>query len=158
MSIIHYCNGANKSTVVILRDGRAMEIRDGEKTRWSSEGTGRRYWRSVEEWALWLPLQWPSVEAWAPLRPLPLPPHLPLLSRTVRPLLATFLGLPTTDAEATGADIENALLTYIAFHRLQLRNVWLDDFLVCLSGLRPDMGHSVVDVVRAVWERQVIVI
>lgn len=44
---------AGKSSVVVLRDGRAMEIRCGEKTTFAAGE--RRFWASLSEWMATLP-------------------------------------------------------------------------------------------------------
>lgn len=41
------------SSVVVLKDGRAMEVRRGDETRF--RGLGRTYWPSVDAWKATLP-------------------------------------------------------------------------------------------------------
>jgi hypothetical protein len=43
------------STVVVMRDGRFLEVRRGEKTHWAS-GEPRGRWASLEEWMSTLPV------------------------------------------------------------------------------------------------------
>lgn len=161
-----------KSTVGILKDGSVLELRRGEKTKWASD-EDRRTWPSMDDWLTTLPRVWPSVEAWAHLRPDRVPPcpihtatyeHmracgsyidfsvLAQVARPVRPLLAYFLA----SEEATGCDIENALLSYIDTHRLNAsKEIRLDDFLVVLTGLTWRKFYSLWDIVFATVERQV---
>jgi len=162
-----YVNGPVKSTVVTLRDGRVMELRRGDMT-WTSAavaaaaaaaaaGELRTFWPSLDAWVSQLPSEWPSVECWRPKAPEPGPVcniatkacrliencgssvPLALRAKVLRPvqsLLAYFLNT----AAATGSDIENALLSYCSFHRLQDSSgdgVRIDDFLALLSGLAP---------------------
>lgn len=47
-------DAAAASSVVILKDGRALEVRRGEKTTWAA-GEEQKCWSSLEEWRASLP-------------------------------------------------------------------------------------------------------
>ena len=163
---IHYETAAVKSTVAILKDGRAMEVRRGETTDFSAPGPGsaRIYWPSMDAWASQMG-PWPSVETWRSSLSAPLPPHPDSKPVTIRPYLAYFLG------KADGVsreDICDALNSYIAakwglrVHRTKrdvkpaVKDYQLDDFLVTLSGLHPGGLYTARQILNAVLARQII--
>jgi hypothetical protein len=165
---IHYENAAAEiqSTVVILKDGRAMEVRRGETTDFSAPGPGtaRIYWPSMDAWASQLG-PWPSVETWRSSLAAPLPAHPDGKPLNIRPYLAYFLG------RADGVsreDIRDALNSYIAskwglsVHRTKrdlkpaVKDYQLDDFLVTLSSLHPEGLYTARQILNAVLARQII--
>ena len=164
---IHYETAAVKSTVAILKDGRAMEVRRGETTDFSAPGPGsaRIYWPSMDAWASQLG-PWHSVETWRSTAPaLPLAAHPAGKPVEIRPYLAYFLG------KADGVsreDIRDALNSYIAakwglkVHRTArdvkpaVKDYQLDDFLVTLSGLHPGGLYTARQILNAVLARQII--
>lgn len=166
-STIHYDNATVRSTVTILKDGRAMEVRRGETTDFSAPGPGtaRIFWPSMDAWASQLG-PWPSVETWRSAAPaLPLTAHPDSKPVTIRPYLAYFLG------KADGVsreDIRDALNSYIAakwglsVYRTKrdvkpaVKDYQLDDFLVTLSGLHPGGLYTARQILNAVLARQII--
>ena len=166
---IRYVNGDVKSTVVILKDGRAMEVRRGETTDWSAPGPGsaRIVWSSMAAWAAQLG-PWPSVEAWRSSRALPAEAARPYPESkpvAISSYLAYFLG------RADGVsreDIRDALNSYVAarwglgVHRTKrdlkpaVKEYRLDDFLVTLTGLHPDGLYTARQILNAVLASQVL--
>jgi len=149
---ISYVFGGIKSSVVILRDGKALEVRRGEKTRWAS-GEERTTWPSMKAWLATLPPQWDSVEAWvsAGKRQAGHGVGLPL-----SPRLAYFMG----QEKATQLEIEYALDSYTAHHGLCFRqwsdnsiNIEVDSFLASLARLHPEITHKRSDVLAGLLER-----
>lgn len=138
---ISYVFGDKKSSVVILNNGSALEVRRGEKTRWAA-GEKRTTWPSITAWLSTLPPQWDSVEAWitAGKRQAGHGDGLPL-----SPCLAYFMG----QEKATRLEIEYALDSYTAHHGLCYRqwcdnsiNIRLDSFLASLARLHPEVTHQ----------------
>ena len=60
---ISYKNGDDQRSVVLLKDGVAMEVRRGQKTKWAS-GEERGSWQSMNAWAATLPAEWDPVSSW----------------------------------------------------------------------------------------------
>ena len=162
---IHYETAAVKSTVAILKDGRAMEVRRGETTDFSAPGPGstRIYWPSMDAWASQMG-PWPSVETWRSAAAA-LGAHPAGKPLAIRPYLAYFLG------KADGVskeDIRDALNSYIAakwglnVYRMKrdvkpaVKEYQLDDFLVTLSGLHPRGLYTARQILNAVLARQII--
>jgi hypothetical protein len=148
---ISYVFGEMKSSVVILSDGKALEVRRGEKTRWTS-GEERTTWPSMKAWLATLPPQWDSVESWiaAGKRMVGHGVGLPL-----SPRLAYFMG----KERATQLEIEYALDSYTAHHGLCFRqwcdnsiNIRVDSFLVSLARLHPEITHKRSDVLAGLLE------
>lgn len=148
---ISYVFGDKKSSVVILKNGQALEVRRGEKTHWAS-GEERNMWPSMTAWLSTLPPQWDSVEAWIATgkRQAGSGVGLPLSSG-----LAYFLG----QERATRLEIEYALDSYTAHHGLCFRqwcdnsiNIEVDSFLATLTGLRPEMTQKRSDVLACLLE------
>ncbi len=149
---ISYVFGGIKSSVVILSDGKALEVRRGEKTRWAS-GEERTTWPSMKAWLATLPPQWDSVESWvsAGKRQVGHGVGLPL-----SPRLAYFMG----QEKATQLEIEYALDSYTAHHGLCFRqwcdnsiNIRVDSFLASLARLHPEITHKRSDVLAGLLER-----
>jgi hypothetical protein len=149
---ISYVFGDKKSSVVILSDGQALEVRRGEKTRWTS-GEERTTWPSMKAWLATLPPQWDSVEAWisAGKRPVSHGEGLLLSSG-----LAYFIG----KERATQLEIEAALDSYTDHIRLWFRqwcdnsiNIRVDSFLASLARLHPEITHKRSDVLAGLLER-----
>jgi len=169
---IRYENGDVKSTVVILKDGRAMEVRRGEITDWSAPGPGsaRLFWPSMDAWAAQLG-EWPSVIAWkkSPAgAAFSVSLELPLEGSQVaiRPYLARFLG--KAELVSSREEIRAALDSYLATRwglgvyrkardvRAPVKEYRLDDFLVTLTGLHPDGLYTARQILNAVLARQVL--
>jgi hypothetical protein len=149
---ISYVFGETKSSVVILKNGSALEVRRGEKTRWVS-GEERTTWPSITAWLSTLPPQWDSVEAWisAGKRMAGSGDGLPL-----SPGLAYFMG----QEKATRLEIEYALDSYTAHHGLCYRqwcdnsiNIRVDSFLASLARLHPQMTHQRSTVIAGLLEQ-----
>jgi len=164
--MIRYENAAKiQSAVVILKDGRAMEVRRGETTDFSAPGPGsaRRFWPSMEAWIAELG-PWPSVETWRSAVS-PLAAHPDGKSVTIRPALAYFLGKADP---VSREDIRDTLNSYIASKwglsvsrkardvKPAIKEYRLDDFLVTLSGLHPDGLYTARQILNAVLARQII--
>jgi len=163
---IRYVNGDVKSTVVILKDGRAMEVRRGETTDWSAPGPGsaRIVWPSMAAWAAQLG-PWPTVEAWRASRP-PLAAPVEGKPVTISPYLARFLG--RADGVSSREEIRDALNSYVAFRwglsvyrkardvKPAVKEYRLDDFLVTLTGLHPDGLYTARQILNAVLSFQVL--
>lgn len=164
---IRYVNGDVKSTVVILKDGRAMEVRRGETTDWSAPGPGsaRLVWSSMAAWAAQLG-PWPSVEAWRASRA-PLGSYPESKPVTISPYLARFLG------RADGVsreEVRDALNSYVAARwglsvyrtkrdvKPAVKEYRLDDFLVTLTGLHPDGLYTARQILNAVLTSQVLTV
>ena len=165
---IRYVNGDEtvKSTVVILKDGRAMEMRRGEITNWSAPGPGsaRLFWPSMDVWASQLG-EWPSVIGWRSSLsslPSPLPSPLPL---TISPYLARFLG--KADQISSREEIQAALQSYVAYHawstciylkkkdvKMAIQKYCLDDYMVTLTGLHPEGRYTMRQILNGVLGRQ----
>ena len=169
---IRYVNEDVKSTVVILKDGRAMELRRGEITDWSAPGPGtsRMYWPSMAAWASQLGA-WPTVTAWkkSPLGvAFSASQALPLEGSpvTIRPYLARFLGKAAL--VSSREEIRAALESYLATRwglgvyrkardvRAAAKEYCLDDFLVTLTGLHPDGLYTARQILNGVLTRQVL--
>ena len=169
---IRYVNGDVKSTVAILKDGRAMELRRGEITDWSAPGPGtaRIYWPSMAAWASQLG-EWPTVSAWkkSPLGvAFAVSLELPLEGKQVaiRPYLANFLGKAAL--VSSREEVRDALNSYLATRwglgvyrkardvRAAAKEYCLDDFLVTLSGLHPDGLYTGRQILNAVLASQVL--
>lgn len=161
MAQIYYYNadGSIKSSVKILKDGRALEVYPSAAT-----AAGMKTWPSMEAWTQEMPREWRFVEAWAAATPASAAKGKKTV--TVSPRLAYFLRLPegaTTSREA----IRDALASYRAFYNwgtsvyLTKRDVKpdtplhrLDDFLVTLTGLDPRGTFTARQIVNAVMARQ----
>jgi len=155
-----------QSTVVILKDGRAMEVRRGETTDFSAPGPGsaRLFWPSMAAWVAQLG-PWPSVETWRSSLAAPLPPHPDGKPVTIRTHLAYFLGKTNG---ITKEGIRDALNSYIAskwglnVYRTKrdvpppVKQYRLDDFLVTLSGLHPEGLYTARQILNAVLAQQII--
>jgi hypothetical protein len=163
---IRYVNEDVKSTVVILKDGRAMELRRGETTDWSAPGPGtsRMYWPSMAAWASQLG-EWPTVTAWkkSPLGvAFSASLGLPLEGSpvTIRPYLANFLGKAAlvSSREEIWAALNSYLATRwgLSVYRAAAKEYCLDDFLVTLTGLHPDGLYTARQILNAVLARQVL--
>ncbi len=153
---ISYKNGDDQRSVVLLKYGVAMEVRRGQKTKWAS-GEERGSWPSMAAWAATLPAEWDSVSAWKLAKGTPVcgGRGFPL-----SPLLAAFMN----SQRATVKEIDAALFSYIEFNRLQRTylqgparfDVWLDDYLVVLTGFHPGRAHHVGGLVRTVLKRHIL--
>jgi hypothetical protein len=153
---ISYKNGDDQRSVVLLKDGVAMEVRRGPKTKWAP-GEERGSWPSMAVWAATLPAEWDSVSAWKLAKGTPAcgGRGFPL-----SPLLAAFMN----SQRATVKEIDAALFSYIEFSRLQRTylqgparfDVWLDDYLVVLTGFHPGRAHHVGGLVRTVLKRHIL--
>jgi len=169
---IRYVNEDVKSTVAILKDGRAMELRRGEITDWSAPGPGtaRMYWPSMAAWASQLGA-WPTVTAWkkSPLGvAFSASQALPLEGSpvTIRPYLARFLGKAAL--VSSREEIWAALNSYLATRwglsvyrkardvRAAAKEYCLDDFLVTLTGLHPDGLYTARQILNGVLTSQVL--
>jgi len=169
---IRYENDDVKSTVVILKDGRAMEVRRGEITDWSAPGPGsaRLFWPSMDAWAAQLG-EWPSVIAWKKSPAgvaFSVSLELPLEGSQVaiRPYLAQFLG--KAELVSSREEIRAALDSYLATRwglgvyrkardvKPAAKEYRLDDFLVTLTGLHPDGLYTARQILNAVLARQVL--
>jgi hypothetical protein len=166
MAQIYYYNadGSIKSSVKILKDGRALEVYP------YTPDTPMRTWPSMEAWTQEMPREWRTVEAWIAKASKAIASSVASASKGptlhVRPPLAYFLRLPegaTTSREA----IRDALASYRAFYNwgtsvyLTKRDVKpdtllyrLDDFLVTLTGLDPRGTYTARQILNAVLARQ----
>ena len=152
---ISYKNGDDQRSVVLLKDGVAMEVRRGQKTKWAP-GEERGSWPSMVAWAATLPAEWDSVSAWKLAKGTPAcgGRGFPL-----SPLLAAFMN----SGRATAKEIDAAIFSYIEYNRLQRTylqgparfDVWLDDYLVVLTGFHPGRAHHVGGLVRTVLKRHI---
>ena len=182
MAQIYYYNadGSIKSSVKILKDGRALEVNP------SAAAGSKKTWPSMDAWVQEMPREWPRVEAWtaatasataiASAASAPRP-WWDVRSRYVRPCipraviagphLAYFLRLPEGATTSTRAAIRDALASYMDFYKWGTcvyrakRDVkpanpvyYLDDFLVTLTGLDPRGTYTARQILNAVLARQ----
>lgn len=170
MAQIYYYNadGSIKSSVKILKDGRALEVYP------YTPDTPMRTWPSMEAWTQEMPREWRTVEAWTASIAATASKAKTSATATaskgaplhIRAPLAYFLGLPegaTTSREA----IRDALVSYRAFYNwgtsvyrtkrdVQPANpvYRVDDFLVTLTGLDPRGEYTLRQILNAVLARQ----
>ena len=162
MAQIYYYNadGSIKSSVKILKDGRALEVYP------YTPDTPMRTWPSMEAWTQEMPREWRTVEAWTAKASAASAAASTGVPLHIRGPLAYFLRLPegaTTSREA----IRDALASYRAFYNWGTsvyrtkRDVKpdtplyrVDDFLVTLSGLDPRGTYTARQILNAVLARQ----
>ena len=161
MADIHYYNadGSTRSHVVILKDGRALEVNPPTK----------KTWPSMDAWVQEMPKQWPRVDVWiaataAATAAAAAESKGPTLH--VQPQLAYFLNLPEGATTSSREAIRDALVSYLKYRWCQV-SYWtkrdlkpahplyhLDYFLVTLTGLDPRGTFTARQILNAVLARQ----
>lgn len=182
MADIHYYNadGSTRSHVVILKDGRALEVNPPTK----------RTWPSMDAWVQEMPREWPRVEAWtflpatASASAASATTSAPAASRekarrlyytkqkqktvVAGPQLAYFLKLPDGVTTTNREEVREALASYMERYMwLSCHVFWkvydlkpahplyhLDYFLVTLTGLDPRGTFTARQILNAVLARQ----
>ena len=91
VAVHSYTHDNQKYSVIVLKDGRAMEIRRGTMTFAAHEKHGRSYWPTVEAWKA----TWPTgaTEGAAPSRA----PRHPIIERHLRGRSSNMYVFPTPE-------------------------------------------------------------
>ena len=140
-------DGEIRSSVIILKNGEALEIRRNDKTKWGPEEERGR-WSSMTEWTSSLPGEWASVEEWRKARP-SLIEH--VVEGSVQPCLrdltwqlAYFMGTNKASAE----EVEEAVISYVNFHKKSWSNP-VDNYLATLLHLQPGSSCTIRQMMTA---------
>ena len=141
-------DGEVRSSVIILKNGEALEIRRNEKTKWGPEEERGR-WSSMTEWISSLPGEWASVEEWRKSRASVIE-H--VVEGVVQPelydltwQLAYFMGTNKASVEEVG----DALRSYVTFHKKPWSNP-IDNYLATLLHLQPGSSCTIRQMMTAV--------
>ena len=132
-----------RSSVIILKTGEAMEIRQNDKTRWAPHEE-RTYWPCLAAWFATLPQLWTSVETWKENN---VSLHITESgAHDITPQLAYFMD----STVATREDIAKALSSYTEYHGLRSGDKFLcDSYLVTLLHLNPKGSYTMKQLMTA---------
>jgi len=140
-------DGETRSSVIILKNGEALEIRRNEKTKWGPEEERGR-WSSMTEWTSSLPSEWASVEEWRKSRPSVIE-H--VVEGAVQPCLRDLtwqLAYFMDSSKASIEEVEDALQSYVNFHKKPWSNQ-IDNYLATLLHLQPGCSCTIRQMMTA---------
>ena len=140
-------DGEIRSSVIILKNGEALEIRRNEKTKWGPEEERRR-WSSMTEWTSSLPGEWASVEEWRKTRPSVIE-H--VVEGAVQPCLRDLtwqLAYFMDSNKASIEEVEDALRSYVNFHKKPWSNP-VDNYLATLLYMQPGSSCTIRQMMTA---------
>ena len=137
-------DGEVRSSVIILKNGEALEIRRNGKTKWGPEEERGR-WSSMTEWTSSLPREWASVEEWRAARPSVIE-H--VVEGAVQRDLTWQLAYFMDSNKASIEEVEEAVISYVNFHKKPWSNP-VDNYLATLLHLQPGCSCTIRQMMNA---------
>jgi len=137
-------DGEIRSSVIILKNGEALEIRRNEKTKWGPEEERQR-WSTMTEWTSSLPREWASVEEWRKSRSSVIEHVVEgAVQKDLTWQLAYFMGTNKASIE----EVEEAVISYVNFHKKLWSNP-VDNYLATLLYLQPGSSCTIRQMMNA---------
>jgi len=140
-------DGEVRSSVIILKNGEALEIRRNGKTKWGPEEERGR-WSSMTEWVSSLPREWASVEEWRKSRASVIE-H--VVEGAVQRDLTWQLAYFMDSNKASIEEVEEAVISYVNFHKKPWSNksIPVDNYLATLLHLQPGCSCTIRQMMTA---------